>query len=149
METLSTARAPSEIIHRIRAPNSRRRFIKLVGIGSGGGRIARGLAGMNLADVDIVIPDASQSSVVVSMIESLAGADMIFVIACAGDDLGLAPLIRQIARKSNVLVTGIFIQHNHEPAAQASLAVLRPASDMLVVASDESYVADMLVELGV
>jgi cell division GTPase FtsZ len=104
---------------------------------------------MNLADVDIVIPDASQSSVVVSMIESLAGADMIFVIACAGDDLGLAPLIRQIARKSNVLVTGIFIQHNHEPAAQASLAVLRPASDMLVVASDESYVADMLVELGV
>lgn len=99
--------------------------------------------------MDVVIPDQRDPSLVVNMIESLADADMIFIVACAGDDLGMAPIVKQIARKSGVLVTGIFIQHSHESAAQDSLAILRPASDMLVIASDESYVSDMLIELGV
>ncbi len=49
------------------------------------------------------------------------------------------------ARAANVMITGILVQSG---AAQAELPVLRAASDMLIVATDASYVSDMLEQLG-
>lgn len=148
METITKPPVVSEVKHRIAVPNSRPRLIKLVGVGVEGARVAQGMASLELQGVNVVIPDFSSSQAVVAMLQSLTEADMIVAVACAGDDLTLAPLIKQAVRRSSVMVTGIFIQEDHGPTAHESLAILRPSCDMLVIASDESYVVDMLVELG-
>jgi cell division GTPase FtsZ len=149
MEIISNARAASDTRHRIDHPNSRRRSIKLIGIGAGGARIVRATGAMALRNVDAVVPDKDSVAKMVDALQDLKDADMIFVVACAGDDVGMAPLIKQIVGRSGVLVTGILIQQTiGQQPVQAGLAVLRAASDMLVIASDESYVADMLSELG-
>jgi cell division GTPase FtsZ len=148
MEILTCAAAASDTHHRIDSPNSRQRCIKVVGIGQGGARVARAIEAMGLRDVNVVVPQHNDAAVVVGALQSLAGADMLFVVACAGDDLGLAPLVKQAVRRTGILVTGVLIQQKSEPAATADLAVLRAASDLLVIASDENYVTDMLVELG-
>ena len=67
------------------------------------------------------------------------------MVTCSGDDLALAPEIKLIARAANVMITGILVQSG---AAQAELPVLRAASDMLIVATDASYVSDMQEQLG-
>lgn len=148
METSIEAAVASEVRHRISVPNSRRRLIKLVGVGAGGARVAHATAALALQEVDVAAADPGNAADMVALLESFADVDMVVVVACSGDKLGAAPMIRQAARLAGVLVTGIFIQQDHVPAAQASLAILRPSCDMLVIASDPAYVADMLVELG-
>jgi cell division GTPase FtsZ len=149
MKIISNARAASDTRHRINYPNSRRRIIKLAGIGQGGARIVSKIGAMGLKDVHTVVPDRSSVATAASELQMLNGADMIFVVACAGDDLALAPLIKQIGRLDGVLVTGILIQRLvPKHSVHTRLEVLRAASDMLVIASDDSYVSDMLTELG-
>lgn len=148
METSTEAAAASEVRHRIKLPNSRRRLIKLVGVGAGGARVACAAEGRALQEVSVAAADPGNAAAMVALLESFAEADMVVVVACAGDDLGAAQMIRQAARVAGVMVTGIFIQQGHAPTAQENLAILRPSCDMLVIASDPAYVADMLVELG-
>lgn len=148
METSTEAAVASEVRHRIKLPNSRRRLIKLVGVGAGGARIARVAGALALQEVCVAAADPGNAAAMVALLESFAEVDMVVVVACAGDDLGAAQMIRPAARIAGVMVTGIFIQQGHAPTAKQSLAILRPSCDMLVIASDPDYVADMLVELG-
>ena len=140
MEPLSSARAASDTRHRITAANSQPRRIKLVGLGSGGAAIVTSIDTASRRDVQIVLPNSGAAA-----LSELADAGMIFVVTCSGDDLALAPEIKLIARAANVMITGILVQSG---AAQAELPVLRAASDMLIVATDASYVSDMLEQLG-
>jgi cell division GTPase FtsZ len=146
MEIISNSRAASDTRHRIQDPNSHRRAIKVVGLGAGGARVAASVGVLGFNDVQIVIP--GDGATAADALQPLNDADMIFVVACAGDNLELAPLIKQIGRQHGVLITGILIQQAAVPPAQTGLEVLRAASDMLVIATDDSYVADMLTELG-
>jgi cell division GTPase FtsZ len=139
MKTISSARASSDTRHRIAAPNSQPRNIKLVGLGQGGAALAAGLDLERLRTVEVM---AARSAIDPAR---FAGAEMIFVVACAGDDLAAAPHIRRVARDAGVMVTAILLDGGD---THAELALLRAASDMLVVARDASYVADMLVQLG-
>lgn len=144
METISNARAASDTRHRIATANSQPRRIKLVGLGLGGARIVAGIDCASLRDVQIVIPGPAGAG-----LAELAGAEMIFLVACSGDDLACAPLVKQIARAANVMITAILVQSGtDQDAAKAGLPVLRAASDMLIVATDAGYVADMLAQLG-
>jgi hypothetical protein len=70
---------------------------------------------------------------------------MIFMVACAGDDLAAAPRIQQLARAAGVMVTGILLEQGD---THAELPKLRAASDILIIARDASYVEDMLAQLG-
>jgi cell division GTPase FtsZ len=76
---------------------------------------------------------------------------MIFVVACRGDDVGLTPVVARIARDRGVQVTAIYLVPS---AAEASidddetLRILRSGVHMLVVATDETYVAAMIAALG-
>jgi hypothetical protein len=139
MNTISSARANTDIQHRIAAPNSQPRNIKLVGLGQGGAALAAALDLSHLRTVD-VLPSYGTIDPA-----RFAGAEMIFVIACAGDDLSQAPLIKRIAREANVMISAILLDRDD---VHAELPVLRAASDMLVVARDASYVPDMLIQLG-
>ena len=148
MGTSTEAVVASQVRHRIKLPNSRRRLIKLVGVGAGGARVAGAAAARELQEVSVAVADPGNAVAMVTLLESFAEVDMVVVVACAGDDLGAVQMIRQAARVAGVLVTGIFIQQDRGPSAQGDLAILRPSCDLLVIASDPAYVADMLVELG-
>lgn len=140
MGPISSARAASDTRHRIKAANSQPRRIKLVGLGRGGAAVVGAIDSAGMRAVQPVI--AHQGG---ALEAQLAGAEMIFMVACSGDDLGLAPQVKQIARDAKVLITGILVQSG---PAQAELPVLRAASDMLVVVTDPAYVSDMLEQLG-
>ncbi|MDB5746667.1 MAG: hypothetical protein JWP72_1515 [Massilia sp.] len=148
METSTETMVASEVRHRIRLPNSRHRVIRLVGVGNGGAGVARATGSLMLQQVSVAVADPGNAAAMVALLESFTEVDMVVVVACAGDDLGAALMIRQAARLAGVMVTGIFIQDGRAPSAQGDLAILRPSCDMLVIASDPAYVADMLVELG-
>lgn len=133
--TVSNARAATDTRHRIGLPNSQPRRIKLVGLGEGGRAIAAALDLSLLREVELAGSDGA----------ALAGAEMIVTVACAGDDLAGAAAILQQARAANIMVTGILIDQGD---THAQLPLLRAASDILIIASDASYLSDMLAQLG-
>jgi len=148
VQPVSNARANSDTRNRINAPNSRPRHIKLVGLSSGGARLVSSLPierwknvqALSLGGADHPLDQASPA---------LDDAEMIFIVACSGDDLSCAPRVRAIAQRRGIITTGILVAAAIVTEAQhAELRALRAASDMLVIASDESYVPDMLTELG-
>lgn len=135
MPPVSTARASTDTSHRIKVPNSQPRRIKLVGLGVGGRAIVEALDLSLLRDVDVASADPA----------TLAGAEMIATVACAGDDLSDAAGILRLARAANIMVTGILLDQGD---THAELPTLRAASDILIIARDASYVSDMLAQLG-
>lgn len=155
---------------RVNYPNSHPRALTLVGLGSQGARIARGVGGHELPNLQTLIVEspapatreptgpANSLATVLRAIaaeghrvaDALAQADMIFLVATPADDLGVAAEIGQFGRQRGVLVTGILVL---EPGGRGSnadtaLELMRAASDMLVMVSDASYVTEMLNELG-
>jgi hypothetical protein len=139
MKTMSSARASSDTRHRIAAPNSQPRNMKLVGLGRSSAALAAALDLERLGTVEVLSAQGGLDPA------RFAGAEMIFMIACAGDDLAAAPEIKRLAREANVLVTAILLDGGD---THAELPVLRAAADMLIVARDASYVPDMLAQLG-
>ena len=144
---------------RIQAPNSLPRSIALVGLGEGGAAIARNVAGLGLAQVEVhVLAKSAIGGDAVAAIKAgggdlqrdLTGADLIFIVTCAGDDVGLATVVSSIAHSRNRPVTALYVvPHVARPGGEDdTLRTLRSAVEMLVVVSDESYVPTMIGALG-
>ncbi len=144
---------------RIQSPNSSPRAIALVGLGEGGAAIARELAreGHAHLDVHVLAKSASEGDALAAiqagggdLQRDLMRADMIFLVACRGDDATLAPVVSRIAHSRNHPVTALYVV----PAGAASdmddetLRTLRPGVEMLVVVSDRSYVPAMIQALA-
>ena len=144
---------------RIQDPNSKPRSIALVGIGEGGAAIARDIKQEDLAQVDVhVFAKSASGADALAAIKAgggdlqrdLASADMIFIVAGRGDDVGLAPVVSSIAHSRKHPVTALYIVP-HEAfgdGEDATLKTLRGAVEVLVVVTDESYVAAMIAALG-
>jgi cell division GTPase FtsZ len=165
---ISHSRAATDVRHRINVPNSIPRSIKFVGIGEGGAQMAANVAEQHLRNVEVIAPiinrsesDAASPGKSSSVLQAITaeeneitkafqGANMVFLVAISNDDISLAPVISGIARSTGVLVTGIMIQKeiSNGETAKSGLEILRAASDMLVITSDESYVIEMLGALG-
>ncbi len=160
---ISQSRAATDVRHRVTAPNSIPRSIKLVGVGEGGTRTAARVAEQRLRNVEVITlganrPDVGTSSSGVlqaiaaegnGIAKALEGANMVLLAATSGDDVSFAPVISGIAHRMGVLVTGIIIQKDAlHGQTEPGLDVLRAAADMLVISSDESYVVEMLTALG-
>lgn len=139
MKALRSTHDASGTSHRMAAANSQSRRIKLIGLGSGGAAIVSGIDTASLQSVQIVNPQSGHA------LSELSDSEMIFLVACSGDDLALAPKVKPIASAANVMITGILVQSG---AAQSELPVLRAASDMLIVVADANYVSEMLEQLG-
>jgi len=145
---------------RIQTPNSKPRSIALVGLGSGGAAIARELSGENLANLDVhVLAKSAAGDNALAAIQAGGGdlqralttADMIFIVACRGDDVGLAPVVSGIAHSRNHPVTALYIMPTDAVVSAAedqALKTLRASVEMLVVVSDQSYVPAMIAALG-
>ena len=143
---------------RIQAPNSRPRSIALVGLGVGGAAVANSLARDALGAVEVAVfaaarPIAEDALATIKsngddLHRALRDADMIFVVARHGDDVGLAQVVARIARSRNAQVTALYIVPADVTGPDPALKALRAAAHMLVVASDESYVSAMVAALG-
>ena len=144
---------------RIQEPNSRPRSIALVGLGQGGAAVARRVAGENHPNLQVhVLAKSSAGDDALAAIQAggadlqrdLSDADMIFIVACRGDDVGLATVVSGIARARNHSVTALYLVPPEGPSASedATLRALRGSVEMLVVMSDESYVPAMVAALG-
>jgi cell division GTPase FtsZ len=145
---------------RIQAPNSKPRSIALVGLGTGGAAIARAISGENLANLDVhVLAKSVAGDNALAAIQAGGGdlqralttADMIFIVACRGDDVGLAPVVSGIAHSSKHPVTALYIMPTDAVVSAAedqTLKTLRASVEMLVVVSDQSYVPAMIAALG-
>lgn len=87
--------------------------------------------------------------------EALEGADMIVLIAGEGDEpeIGVAPLVGQIAKESGALIAGVIAnQTDHESLAgttrmEEGVQVLREAVDMLVVVPDDTLLPGLFTAL--
>lgn len=145
---------------RIQDPNSKPRTIALVGLGDGGATIARRVAAQDHANLQVHVLAKSAARVdAVAAIQAgggdlqrdLQNADMIFIVASRGDDVGLAPVVSSIAHNRNHSVTALYIVPPDEVASadeDATLRTLRKSVEMLVVVSDETYVPAMIAALG-
>lgn len=168
MTTASESRAAAaDTRYRINYPNSRPRALKLVGLGQGGAKIARRVSEYKFQHVQVLTaenpPPSAQTAASSSslsgmvhaiaaeghrLIEALATADMIFMVVTPTDDLGIATEIGQLGRQRNILITGVLVLGQNPTAPDATLELLRAATDMLVIVSDAGYVIEMLTELG-
>ena len=159
MTAVTTKRPAFGMPGRIQAPNSRPRSIALVGLGDGGSAIARSIAAEDHPNLQVhVLAKSAAGGDALAAIQAgggdlqrdLMGADMIFIVACRGDDVGLAPVVSRIAHSRRHTVTALYLVplDGTGPEEDATLKTLRSGVEMLVVVSDPSYVPAMITALG-
>ena len=155
--SLSRSRPGFGLPGRIQAPNSQPRSIAIVGLGEGGAAVARRIPREGLAHLDVHVLAKNAGADALAAIQAgggdlqrdLQAADMIFIVACRGDDVALACVVSGIARACGHSVTGIYLVAPDELGPEdAALCSLRKSVEMLVVVSDESYVTAMINALG-
>ena len=148
---------------RIQAPNAQKRALALIGLGAGGAAMARGVGKSDLGAVDVTVvcnPPLGGGHALEDIKTSgddlhraVREADMIFIVACRGDDVALAPVVSRLAHERNAPVTAIYLvppdlDTGMPTIEDQTLKTLRSGVEMLVIASDESYVTAMVAALG-
>ena len=83
------------------------------------------------------------------LIDEVAGADLVVMVATAGESAQAAALIGEACSLKRVNTTGLILGGASATDAMLSntLAQLRPWSLMLVIAHGEDYIEDMLTAL--
>jgi hypothetical protein len=157
--------------YRIEYPNSRPRSAKLVALDGKSGPMVERLAQANrhrsvlLGASPPPGPQASAAGTVSSLkhwlsdfsgrikalVDALDPADLVILVATAGEDTPLAAVIGEACRSRGVPVTALILAADEVPddALSSSLTRLRPYASMLVVVREPDYVEDMLAALRV
>jgi cell division GTPase FtsZ len=156
MSAVTASRPAFGLPGRIQAPNSKPRTIALVGLGEGGAALARRIAAERQPNLEVHVLAKSETPAGIQagggdLQRDLASADMIFIVACRGDDVGLAPVVSGIAHSRKHPVTALYLvpQDGYDAGEEdETLKTLRGGVEMLVVVSDESYVTAMIAALG-
>lgn len=168
-ETVSeSARASSaaEARYRINAPNSRPRAIKIVALDRQSEGVVKRLAEQAtfsnatfLTVPEGPVPSGKPFSMTgwlgdlaghtKDLLKEIEGADQVIMIATAGEPLDAASVIGEACSVKRIMTTALILtlDTTSDEALSRSLAQLRPWSLMLVIASEEDYIADMLVAL--
>ncbi len=162
-----SARAASraEARFRIDAPNSRRRAVKVIALDSQSERIVERLAQSSWAGAVFLTaaggaPARGERFSISGWLADLAGhtknlvgeidsADHVVMIATAGEKLEAASIIGEACSLKQVMTTALVLSQasTGDAVLSQSLAQLRPWALMLVIASAEDYIADMLAAL--
>ena len=157
----------AEARFRIDAPNSKPRAIKIIALDAPAERVVKRLAQASwnqasffTASAFAGAPHASGSFSMRGWLSDLAGrttdlineiatADLVVMVATAGESASAATIIGEAASAKRVNTTGLVIAGagTSDEALSKTLAQLRPWSLMLVIAAAEDYVADMLTAL--
>ena len=169
MMTSESARATTaaEARFRIEAPNSQPRTVKVIALDPPSEQIVKRLAGRRWNHASFLTASAfagaPRSGTPFSMqgwlsdlagrtrnlLDEVATADLMVMVASAGHDAQAAALIGEACAARHVMTTGLVLgsEPASELAASRTLAAMRPYSMMLVVASGENYIEDMLTAL--
>ena len=144
----------AEARFRVQAPNSRPRAIKVVGLDAGGTDAVRRLANEGWVNAtfftvgrrgELERLDGAASTVE----QEVATADLIVMVAAAegrahaAEEIGRACSDRRVA--TTTLIVGAL--DAEDEALARTLAQLRPWSLMLVLATDEHFITDMMTAL--
>ena len=161
------ATAAAESRFRIDVPNSLPRAVKVVALDTKSEIAVKHLAAQNWRNASFftasAFAGAPHSAAEFSMqgwlsdltgrtknlIDEVASADLMVMIASAGENAQAAALIGEACQLRHVMTTALVL--GAENAAEApmahTLAQLRPYANMLVAAASEDYIADMLTAL--
>ena len=83
------------------------------------------------------------------LMQEIKAADLVVMISTAGENAEAAGIIGEACRLNRVMTTALILGGASQPDAvlSKSLALLRPHAVMLVIASAEEYIEDMLTAL--
>lgn len=155
----------AEAKFRIDRPNSRPRAVKVIALDAASERVVKELAGGPWQNATFLTASAfsgapRRGEPFSSWLNDLAGrtkdlvdevnsADLVVMVATAGENASAAAIIGEACSISRVNTTGLIIAGSgaSDEVLSKTLAQLRPWSLMLVIASSDEYIADMLTAL--
>jgi hypothetical protein len=154
----------AEARYRIDAPNSRPRAIKVIALDSISEAVVKKLAQDRWAHASFLTtlsapPRGKKFSMsgwlgdlaghTKSLIDEIDSADLVVMIASAGENAEAATIIGEACSLKRVMTTALVVAPAtaSDAALSRTLSALRPWALMLVVAAAEEYIADMLVAL--
>jgi hypothetical protein len=157
----------AEARFRIDAPNSKPRAIKIIALDQPSERVVKRLAQATwnratffTASAFSGTPQAAGSFSMTGWLSDVAGrtkdlmdevgsADLVVMVATAGENAQAAAIIGEACSAKRINTTGLIIgvPGTSDEALSKTLAQLRPWSLMLVIASADDYIDDMLVAL--
>ena len=159
--------AAAEAKFRIDAPNSTARSIKIIALDAASERVVKHLAtrAWNQAaffttSAFAAAPHDTRRFSIEGWLKDLAGrtkslveeidtADLVVMVAASGENAEAAAIIAEACAVKHVMTTALVLGHEDksEAALAQSLAQLRPHAMMLVIASADEYIEDMLTAL--
>jgi hypothetical protein len=155
----------AETKFRIDAPNSRPRNVKVIALDGPSERVAKHLATRQWSRATFFTAsaftprDAQRFSMdgwlkdlagrTKSLVDEISTADLVVMIAAAGESAQAAAIIGEACGVKHVMTTVLILgnETTSDEALAKSLAQLRPYAMMLVIANGDDYIEDMLTAL--
>jgi len=84
-----------------------------------------------------------------NLVEEIAAADLVVMVASAGENAAAAAIIGEACNLRHVMTTALILgtAASSDEALSKMLAQLRPHAMMLVISSADGYIKDMLTAL--
>jgi hypothetical protein len=155
----------AEARYRIDAPNSRPRAVKVIALDHPSERVVQALARQSWNSASFFTASAfgdaprqgesfagwlsDLAGRTKNLIEEVNGADLVVMVSTAGENAGAASIIGEACSLKRVMTTALVLGGTSIPddVLSKTLSQLRPWALMLVIASAEEYIADMLTAL--
>jgi hypothetical protein len=157
----------AEAKYRIDAPNSLPRAVKVIALDAASERVVKQLAQSQWNRATFLTASAfagaprqdKQFSMggwlidlagrTKNLIDEIASADLVVMVATAGENAGAAALIGEACAVKRVMTTALILGSgsSSDEALSKMLAQLRPHVMMLVISSADEYIQDMLTAL--
>ena len=165
----------AEARFRIEAPNSRARAVKVIALDATSEQVVKDLArdswhgatfltasafaGLSAANARGPEPGPERFSLggwlndlagrTKNLVEEIASADLVVMVASAGENAAAAAIIAEACNVRHVMTTALILgtASSSDEALSKMLAQLRPHAMMLVISSADEYIKDMLTAL--
>jgi len=156
----------AEARYRIDAPNSKPRHVKVIALDAASEAVIKHLAERRWNSASFFTASAFASAPpghgfsmqgwlsdlagrTKDLIDEVNGADLVVMVATAGENAEAATLIGEACSVKRVNTTGLILggAHATDQMLSKTLSHLRPWSLMLVIATREDYIEDMLTAL--
>jgi hypothetical protein len=161
------ATAATESRFRIAAPNSLPRMVKVVALDAPSEGVVKHLAEQSWRNASFFTAStfagtphpaagfsmqgwlSDLSGRTKNLLDEVASADLMVMIASAGENAQAAAIIGEACQLHHVMTTVLVLgaERAAEELMAQTLAQLRPYANMLVAATSEDYIADMLTAL--
>jgi len=96
--------------------------------------------------VKVISLDSAGDREIATLVQEVPTADIVVMVATAGTDAHAAAIIGEACSRHRVMTTTLVVRAGSasDEALSKTLAQVRPWSLMVVIASDEAYVEDIL-----